>query len=197
MITLYAYTFRSRAERILWLLKELELEHQVIRVTPREISAFNPLGKVPAIEHEGKLFTESLAIMEYLVSLSSRTDLIPTSPIEAYKFRHFIYYLMSEVEAYLWIAEQSSGLKAFYTWPEGTYAESIQRVTNNIKHLFEQIAHEGFICDNFTIADIYAYHVFTWALSHDIAMPDSVKAYIDRLEKRPSYPVEMKPKKKA
>ncbi len=192
MLTLYAYTFRSRAERILWLLNELGLDHQVIRITPREIKKFNPLGKVPAIEHNGEIYTESLAIMEYLVSLTSRTDLVPFEGKEIYKFRNFIYYLLSEVESYLWVAQQASNLKAFYTWPEGTYSESILRVKNNITPLYTQLSSSGYVCSRFTIADIYAYHVFTWVQSHGLMLPESVLEYLKNLEKRSSFPIEMK-----
>lgn len=192
MVTLYAYTFRSRAERILWLLNELDVEYQVIRVTPKEIKKYNPSGKVPAIEHNGELYTESLAIMEYLVSLTSRTDLIPVEKNEIYQFRNFIYYLLSEVESYLWVAQQASGLKAFYSWPEGTYAESMLRVTNNIKLLYTQLSNAGYVCSNFTIADIYAYHVFTWSQSHGLVLPESVLQYLKNLENRSSFPIEMK-----
>jgi glutathione S-transferase len=192
MITLYAYQFRSRAERVLWLLNELNLNYRVIRTTPLEIKRFNPLGKVPAIEHNGQLYTESLAIMEYLVSLTSRGDLIPQNNEDIYRFRNFIYYLLSEVESYLWIATQASNLKGFYSWPEGTYAESIERVKVNIVFLFEHLTCYNYVCSDFTIADIYAYHVFTWARTHGINIPETVSEYLQKLEERTSFPSEMK-----
>ncbi len=194
MITLYAYPFRTRAERILWLLQELNLEHEVVRTTPRAIKKINPLGKVPAIAYQGEIYTESLAIMEFLVSLTPRQDLIPTDSATVYRFRNFIYYLLSEVEAYLWIAQQASSLKAFYTWPEGTLEEALGRVTQAIPHSYSYITdtRTGYVCTQFTLADIYAYHVFTWAQALGLELPETVLQYISALEQRPSFPAAMK-----
>ena len=83
-ITLYAYTFRSRAERVLWVLQELGLEFDVVRINPfegRQVSPtlleLNPDGKVPVLLHGGKVLLESLAIMEYLDSISEEGGLVP------------------------------------------------------------------------------------------------------------------------
>lgn len=192
MITLYAYKFRTRAERILWLLNELGLEYQVVRVSLSDVKKVNPLGKVPAVAINGAIYTESLAIMEYLVSLTSRADLVPCDNNEVYKFRHFMYYMLSEVESYLWLAEQASGLKALYSWPEGTYAEARARVANNIECLWDKVSDSGYICAAFTLADIYAYHVFTWSHTHGINLPEPILMYLKNLEQRASFPLEMK-----
>lgn len=177
---------------MLWLLRELQLEHQVLRMPPKAIKQMAPTGKVPILEHKGQMYTESLAIMEYCVHLADKPVFIPATQPDAFTFRHFIYYLQSEVEAYLWVAEQASGLKAIYAWPEGTYSEALQRVETNIQPLFTQISPTGFICTDFTIADIYAYHVFTWAQAQGVTLPNSVLQYLNHLENRPFFPSEMK-----
>ena len=64
----------SRSQRILWLLEELGVEYEVVRYerdaetnfAPPELKQVHPLGKSPAIEDEGRLVTESGAIIEYL-----------------------------------------------------------------------------------------------------------------------------------
>jgi hypothetical protein len=70
--------------------------------------------------------------MEYRVSLASKADLVPCASEDVYNFRHFISYLLSEVESYLWIAQQASGMKELHAWPEDTYVDSILRVKGNI-----------------------------------------------------------------
>ncbi len=192
MITLFTYPFRTRAERVIWVLNELNLPYQVKRISPSELKTINPLGKAPAIEHEGKLYTESLAIMEYLVSLTNRRDLIPRLPEQVYKFRNFIFYLLSEVEAYLWISDQSSRLSHIYAWPEGTNIESRQRVEKAIRYLFEQLEHGDYVCECFTLADIYGYHIFSWAQNINITLPEHILRYMQRLERLASFPPEMK-----
>ena len=63
---------RSRSLRILWLLEELGIEYDAIRyerdaktnLAPPELLALHPLGKSPMIEMDGRLISESAAIVE-------------------------------------------------------------------------------------------------------------------------------------
>lgn len=70
---------KSRSGRIHWLLNELDVRFELCRTDiPRQDGSGardpdnpHPEGKVPALEHDGQLVTESAAIMLYL------TDLFP------------------------------------------------------------------------------------------------------------------------
>ncbi|NNE51922.1 MAG: glutathione S-transferase [Sulfitobacter sp.] len=65
---------RSRSHRILWLLEELEQSYDVSYYTrdkktnlaPPELLTVHPLGKSPMVELNGRLITESAAIIEVL-----------------------------------------------------------------------------------------------------------------------------------
>ncbi|NOQ34753.1 MAG: hypothetical protein GQ569_02540 [Methylococcaceae bacterium] len=194
--TLYAYNFRSRAERVLWLLEELQLDYQVIRLNPfsegvknPEILKINPQGKMPTLLHKDKVLTDSLAIMEYLVSIGNNPTLIPSNPDDNYRFRNFIYYTLTEVEAYLWVADQAIRLNAIYSWPEGTQTEAVSRVQKSIPHLYSFISDADFsMGDNFTLADIYAQSIFSWSMSLGLKHPSHVMDYLKRIESRPAYP---------
>ena len=136
---LYAYTFRSRAERVLWTLRELEHPYEIIRLEPfkgdtrtPDFKHLNPSGKIPVLVHGKNVLTESLAIMEYLNDISKDRALTPTDPEEAYNYRKIIHYGLTEIEPYLWLAEQAGRLKALYTWPAGTYAQAINMVKENV-----------------------------------------------------------------
>ena len=64
----------SRSQRILWLLEELGADYEikpyqrdaVTNLAPPELKAVHPLGKSPVIEDDGRLISESGAIIEYL-----------------------------------------------------------------------------------------------------------------------------------
>lgn len=64
----------SRSQRILWLLEELGLDYDIksyqrdaeSNLAPPELLKVHPLGKSPMIEDDGRLITESGAIVEYL-----------------------------------------------------------------------------------------------------------------------------------
>jgi len=197
---LYAYECRTRAERVLWVLNELQFDYQLIRLNPfegnnksAELLKLNSQGKVPILTYKNNTYTDSLAIMEYLVDISNKPTLIPSNAEGNYRFRSFICYMLTEVEAYLWIADQSSRLSSVYSWPEGTYDESMMRVNKSIPHMYSFISDTGFsMGENFTIADIYAYHILTWAIAQGINHPANIMSYLQRLESLSSCPEEMK-----
>jgi glutathione S-transferase len=82
MVTLY-HAPRSRSSRMIWLLEELGAPYEVVPVDiqrrggvgARDPKNPHPDGKVPALVHDGRLVTESIAIALYL------TDLFPANGI--------------------------------------------------------------------------------------------------------------------
>lgn len=64
----------SRSQRILWLLEELGADYDIVsyqrdgqtNLAPPELTQAHPLGKSPVIEDNGRLISESGAIIEYL-----------------------------------------------------------------------------------------------------------------------------------
>ena len=199
-LTLYAYPFRSRAERVLWTLKELDLDVKVVRLSPfvdnqinPELLKLNPEGKVPVLIHNDKVLLESLAIMEYLNSLSVDCNLIPIETANLYEFRRILHYGLTEIEPYLWLAEQAEGpLSNLYHWPNGVYKESIDRVGISCKVVESFLDQNNYLINGkFTIADIYYYHILTWAKQHGIFHAVKIENYLSQLETRRSFPKEM------
>lgn len=132
--TLYAYTFRSRAERVLWTLRELDYAYAVIRLDPykgetrtQKFLQLNPAGKIPVLVYGDEVLMESMAIMEYLNDLSSDISLIPIIEKARYRYKKVVYYGLTEIEPYLWIADQSGRLRTLYSWPEGAAEEAIRQ----------------------------------------------------------------------
>jgi glutathione S-transferase len=82
MLTLY-HAPRTRSSRIVWLLEELEAAYEIDYVEVRHADGSgdpdprnpHPYKKVPALDHDGVLVTESPAIVLYL------TDLFPEAGI--------------------------------------------------------------------------------------------------------------------
>lgn len=199
--TLYAYNFRSRAERVLWTLKEFDYSFDVIRLDPAkgetntaEFINLNPAKKIPVLVAGEKVLTESLAIMEYLNDISDSTKLIPTEPDAAYDYRKKVHYGLTEIEPYLWIAEQSSRLKGLYDWPEGTHKSTLALISSHFPVVFSWLENNAYIAaDDFTLADIYFYSLLTWAQQNHFELPEYVKVYISKLEQRPAFPDEARP----
>jgi maleylacetoacetate isomerase len=89
MLKLYNY-FRSSASyrvRIALHWKELEFEYVPIHLVrggglqnSEEYRRVNPMGHVPALDHDGFLVAESVAIIDYLDSLAPAKRLFPADP---------------------------------------------------------------------------------------------------------------------
>lgn len=90
----------SRSQRILWLLEELGLPYHIKRyerdrktmLAPRSLRAVHPLGKAPVIVDEGRVVTESGAIVEYLVEKADGRLGPPAHREAALRYRHFLHY---------------------------------------------------------------------------------------------------------
>ena len=214
---LYAYNFPSRAERVIWVLNELGLDYDLIRLNPLEgetlapeFLKMNPARKVPVLLHEGRIYTESVAILVYLCSLHPEANLLPAgrdggdlgpgSLTEAdvegegnYRVWHAISYGLSEVEPYLWIADQCTRLKMLYHWPKSTLEESLDRVKTAIQHLYAIVEENEFVAGKqFSIADIYIHHILGWSRGYQFKPPAPALAYMKRLAQRPGYPSSLK-----
>ena len=83
MLTLH-FSSNSRAQRVLWLLEELQLEYNLnkIKFHPSELKSDehrkrHPLGRVPVLEDKEITIYESGAIVEYLIARHSNGELKP------------------------------------------------------------------------------------------------------------------------
>ena len=82
---------RSRSLRILWLFEELGLDYKIIRyereaktnLAPSELLTLHPLGKSPMIEMDGRLISESGAIIEVICARYGK-KMIPDADTDAY-----------------------------------------------------------------------------------------------------------------
>ncbi|AUX24916.1 glutathione S-transferase [Sorangium cellulosum] len=84
MLTLF-HAPQSRSSRIVWLLEELGAKYDIVYTSiPRmdgsgaaDPANPHPDRKVPALQHDGALVTESIAIMLYLTDLYPEAGLAP------------------------------------------------------------------------------------------------------------------------
>ena len=90
MLTLH-FSSNSRAQRVLWLLEELQLEYNLnkIKFHPSELKSEehrkrHPLGRVPVLEDEDITIYESGAIVEYLIARHSNGELKPKAADPAF-----------------------------------------------------------------------------------------------------------------
>lgn len=96
---------RSRAFRTLWMAKELGLEYENIAIKPTasdtrtpDYLAINPNGHIPAIDDEGVVLWESMAINLYLAKKHSRGSLYPVRFEDEARAWQWSFWGMTEVE---------------------------------------------------------------------------------------------------
>lgn len=201
MITLYKYTHPSRAETVVWALQELGLTYETKELNGHkfeqrnpEFLAINPFGKIPAITHNGKNFTESLAIIEYLNDLHPDRPLTPSHNDDNYaeknyKLRQVISFGLIEIESYLWILTKIKVLQNYEGWPEGTAENCMKNIQNALPIANEWLTEQDYIAgDSFTLADIYYHHLFNWLKMLGVELPEQAKEYVKRLSAREKFP---------
>jgi glutathione S-transferase len=90
----------SRSQRVLWLLEELGLPHEIVRYqrqadmrAPKDLRAIHPLGKSPVITDGGKTIAESGAIVEYIVGAYGDGRLVPAPDTpERLRYTYWLHY---------------------------------------------------------------------------------------------------------
>lgn len=81
--TLYAADTPSRATHVRWMLEECGADYDIVAldfesgIKSPDYLAVNPMGKVPALKHQGEVFTETAAILTHLADLFPDKQLIP------------------------------------------------------------------------------------------------------------------------
>ena len=98
MITVH-HLNRSRSQRVLWLLEELEIPYELklyqrntdTLLAPPELLKVHPLGKSPVITDDGLTLAESGAIIEYLVEIHGQGRLKPA--VRTPEWVRYLYWM--------------------------------------------------------------------------------------------------------
>ncbi len=186
----------SRSQRIVWLLKELGVPHDIVshkrnettRLAPAELKTIHPLGKSPLLVHDGVVIAETGAIAEYLLATfdtGHRLHPRPGSP----DFPRYLEWIHSAEGAVF-----LPGLLALYTGmagiTDGPVAQMIagerEKVAAHIEaHLS---AHTYFAGEAFTAADcLMGFQIILTNAQGGLANRPAIKAWLDRVTARPAY----------
>lgn len=99
----------TRALRVLWLLQELSIEHEVVTVNmgtgehaAPPFLGLNPAGKLPVLVDGDLVLTESAAIPLYLAEKHPDKGFIPTDLADRAQMYRWIFFLVTEIEQPLW-----------------------------------------------------------------------------------------------
>jgi glutathione S-transferase len=165
----------SRSQRVLWLLEELGVPHEVTRyerdaktmLAPPSLLAIHPLGKSPVVVDNGVTVAESGAIVEYLIDRYGGGRLIPPAGTpERLRYTYWLHYAEGSAMPPLLLKLVFDRVaNAPAPWPISAIARRIAGTVQNAfiapqlkRHLdymeAELTAHPWFAGEEFTAADI-------------------------------------------
>lgn len=139
----------------------------------------NPKGRVPALDIDGTILTETGALLDYIATLAP--DLMPTDPIQAAQARSVMYYLASTMHV-----NHAHKLRG-HRWADNE--ASWQDMTASARFVEDNCLAGPFILgDRITIADAYLFMVCTWLPGDDVDLAPfpKIRAFMAAMEARDS-----------
>ena len=185
---------RTRAFRALWMAKELGLDYEHIKVEigsagarQPEFLKINPNGRLPAIDDDGFVLVESLAITMYLAKKHASGTLYPGTLEGEARCWQWSLWAVTEVDrgVNIW------SLHAVRLPPEeqdaAKRAEALAVLDAPFKVLEGAVAGGGYLLgDAFTVADLNVAAVISRAVDMDLSAVLHLKAWLTRCLDRPA-----------
>ena len=185
---------RTRAFRALWMANELGLDYEHIKIEigdagarQPEFLAINPNGRLPAIDDDGFVLVESLAITLYLAKKHSNGTLYPSSLEGEAKAWQWSLWALTEVDrgVNIW------SLHAVRLPPEeqdaGKRAEALAVLAAPFKVLDGAVKDRPYLLGGeFTVADLNVSAVISRAVDMDLSAWPHLNAWLLRCLERPA-----------
>jgi len=142
-----------------------------------------PLGLVPLVRlDDGSLLSENAAILQYIAARYPQAELAPRDDIERARLQQWLCFIGTELHKGLFIPlfDQKA--------PDGTRAHTLKKYESRLNYLDNHLTGREFLLDRFNVADAYLYTILNWTAPTrvDLTPWPAIKAYHERLQKRPS-----------
>ena len=196
MIKLYGYP-RSRSTRVVWMLEELDIDYEFVKIELLEGAGqsadylkVHADGKVPAIDDEGFVLTESAAIVTYLGDKYPAANLVPKPRTQQRaKYDEWCFFVLTELEQPLWTIGKHT-----FVFPEDKRVPEILDIARweflkACKVLeTKMVANKFALGDSFTAIDILVAHTLRWAQAFGVPTGSKeLDAYRERISSRDSF----------
>lgn len=186
---IFYHSPQSRSAGTLTLLEELGADYELRTLDMKkneqrgsDFLAVNPMGKVPAIVHNGALVTEQGAVYAYLADLYADAGITPAigDPLRG-PYLRWLFFYGSSFEPALIDRSMKREPAPPSTSPYGDY-------DTMLKTLWDQLGDGPWLLgDRFTVADVLWGTALRWTTMFKL-VPETpaVKAYIERVTSRPA-----------
>jgi len=179
----------SRGQTVRWMLEEVGAPYDThildykTTMKAEPYLSINPMGKVPAIRHDGRVVTEVAAICCYLADAFPDANLAPP-PAERADYYRWIFFTSGPVEAAF-----SNKAAGFEPTPErqamfgyGTYDRAMATLEAAVS------ARPFLAADRFTAADLFVGAMVGFMLQFNLLEPrPAFTDYVARVTDRPAY----------
>ena len=179
----------SRGQIIRWMLEEVgapydtEILDYASSMKGEEYRAINPMMKVPAITHNGRVVTEAAAICAYLADVFPEAGLAPREEEKADYYR-WLFFAAGPIEQA--VTNKAAGFEG---------SEQQQRMFGfghydlAVNTLASHLAGRNYVCGSrFTAADVYVGSAVMWGTQFGtLPKLDPFTAYGERLAQREAY----------
>ena len=187
---LYGYR-NGRTLRAAWALEEAGAQYEYVEIDlmrgegrEPQFLEINPAGKVPVLDDDGTIITESAAICMHVAEKYPQSRLMPpASTLERSQCYKWISYIITELDSPLWtIAKHRFALPRERRVPAVIETAGWEFRTA-VKVLAKELGdREYLVGDCLTVADIIAGHTLSWATSARLALgSDELERYLERL----------------
>jgi glutathione S-transferase len=200
---------RSRSQRVLWLLEELEIPYELklyqrnteTLLAPPELLNVHPLGKSPVITDDGLTLAESGAIIEYLVEVYGQGRLKPAARTpEWVRYLYWMHFAEGSLMPPLVMKLVFDRVEAGSPWLVRPIAKSISskvkrrvvtpNITRDLDYMESELSErEWFTGAAFTAADVQMSYPVEAAVSRaglDRSRPH-LYGWLERVRARPAY----------
>lgn len=178
----------SRGRIVRWMLEEVGAPYETVlldyagSMKAPDYLALNPMGKVPAIVHDGRIVTEGAAICAYLAEAFPDAGLAPT-PDERADYYRWMFFAAGPVEAA--VTNRSLGVEVPADKRGMVGYGDYDAVVDTLERAVS--SHPYIAGDRFTAADVYVGSQVGWGLMFgSLPKRDAFDAYIARVTGRPA-----------
>jgi glutathione S-transferase len=194
MLTIH-HLSNSRSQKILWLAEELGIAYELklymrdpqTLSAPAEMKALHPLGTSPLITDNGYTYSETGAIMDYILRHYGEGRLQPDADsVEFDQFMEWMHYAEGSAMLPMLVL-----IYANYTGSATTALNDVmqQQIAKHMGYIENALAGVDYLVNNcFSAADIHVSFVGQTGHQYtDMSAYPNITAWIARLEARPAY----------
>jgi glutathione S-transferase len=189
----------SRTIRPHWALHELDLSFEIRPIQPRtgetqtpEFSVLSARQKIPLLQDNDLVLTESAAIIAYLSDAYGHPHnrLLPEDVRQRAQCLEWCFFVISELDATsLYVMRRHGDLRHIYGEAPLANEAAAAYFQKQMRTVERALSHDPhyILGDRFTAADILLSTCITWAVRYRVPVAESVIAYNDRIVSRPAY----------